>query len=82
MTTATEILAAARVLTADERALIAHELLLSLGPETDDEDDVNADDALAAEIRRRSQEIRDGVVELRDWSDVLSDLRNSVRDKA
>lgn len=71
----TDILQKALRLDASERAAVAHELLLSLEPESSDDD---ADRAWAAEIKRRVQAIRDGRVVLRDWDDALADARRSI----
>jgi hypothetical protein len=75
MTTAPEFLNAAMRLGIEERAEIAHQLLLSLEPDVVDDD---AGQAWAEEIRRRLIAIREGRVLLRDWDDALSDIRQSI----
>jgi len=75
MTSSAEILSAAMGLQPTERAEMAHQLLLSLeSPQLDE----NADQAWAMEIRRRLEAIRSGRVVLRDWDDVLADVRQSI----
>jgi hypothetical protein len=78
MSDAVEILNAAMGLNAEERAEVAHRLLLSLETETFDDD---VDQAWAAEIQRRLQAIRQGDVALRDWDEALSDIRRSIAAK-
>ena len=69
MASSDKVLAAALDLPTDERARIAHELLLSLGEsEVHGDDDVTA--AWTDEIARRLQEVRRGEVELVDLDDV------------
>ncbi len=75
MATADEVLNAAMDLKSEERAEVAHKLLLSLEPEDFDED---ADRAWADEVQRRLQAIREGRVVLRDWEDARSDIRRSA----
>ena len=75
MATASDVLNAAMDLKSEERAEVAHKLLLSL--ETDDFDE-DADRAWADELRRRLQAIREGHVVPRDWEDALSDIRRSI----
>jgi putative addiction module component (TIGR02574 family) len=72
MTTPSQVLDAALGLNPDQRADIAHQLLLSLEPDDIDED---ADQAWAAEIRRRLQAIREGRILLRDWDEALTGIR-------
>lgn len=79
MTSAPEVLQAAMSLDANERARIAYELLLSLEPDVADED---VEGAWAQEIRRRLAAIREGGVALRDWDDALSDIRQSIAERA
>jgi putative addiction module component (TIGR02574 family) len=65
------LLDAALALNDLERAWLAERLLESLGP--DDETsggDLLDEDAFAAEIERRCQEVREGKVELIPWSEV------------
>ncbi len=75
MATADDVLNAAMDLNSEDRAEVAHKLLLSLEPDDFDED---AAGAWADEIRRRLQAIREGRVVLRDWDDALSDIRRSI----
>jgi hypothetical protein len=75
MTTVSEILIAAQNLNPQQRAEVAHELLLTLEPAEVDED---AEQLWAAEIRRRLQAIREGTATLRDWDEVLVEIRRSI----
>jgi putative addiction module component (TIGR02574 family) len=75
MAIASQILDIALRLNPDERAELAHTLLLSLEPADVDE---NADQEWAAEIRGRLQAIRDGRVELRDWDEALLRVRQAM----
>ncbi|MBI1901799.1 MAG: addiction module protein [Planctomycetia bacterium] len=75
MSTADQILHDALSLPAHDRAAVAHELLLSLEPETADED---VDKAWAAEIRRRLKAIREGRAVLRDWNEALAEIRQAM----
>ena len=63
----------------DQRADIAHKLLLSLEPADFDE---HADQAWAAEIRQRLQAIREGRVVLRDWDEALNGIRQAIDGRA
>ncbi|MCG8424381.1 MAG: addiction module protein [Proteobacteria bacterium] len=69
MSSSDKVLAAALDLPKDERARIAHELLLSLG-----ENYVGSDEdvagAWAGEIAKRLQEVRSGTVDLVDLDEV------------
>ena len=75
MAIASQILDVALSLNPEERAELAHTLLLSLEPGDVDED---ADQEWAAEIRRRLQAIRDGQVALRDWDEALVSVRQAI----
>lgn len=75
MTLPSQVLDAAMALGPDQRADIAHKLLLSLEPADFDDD---ADQAWAAEIRRRLKAIREGRVVLRDWDEALADIRQAI----
>src|SRR5438132_214387 len=75
MPAALQVLDAAMALNRDQRAELAHKLLLSLEPDGIDED---ADQAWAAEIRRRLLAIRDGQVALRDWDEALLRVRQAT----
>lgn len=73
--TASELLTAAQRLSHQERAEVAHELLLTLEP---DEFDDDCQQAWAAEIRERLKAIREGRVILRDWDEALAEIRQSI----
>src|ERR1700730_14073427 len=75
MTTTSQVLDAAMALNPEQRAELAHRLLLSLEPAEIDED---ADQAWAAEIRRRLDAVRDGHVILRDWDEALHKMREAI----
>ena len=68
------VLEVALTLTTDDRARIAHELLLSLEPE-----DADAAAAWSKEIRRRVDEIEAGTGELEDWETVRARLEAASR---
>ena len=72
---AKEIVDAAIKLEESDRLKIVEEILASLEPDTDD--DVDA--AWAAEVERRSQEIKEGVVRLVSWTEVKSKARKRAR---
>jgi putative addiction module component (TIGR02574 family) len=76
MSMTSDILSAALGLSPAERAEIAHELLLSLGPEATDE---TVDPAWEEEIRNRLESIRQGTVKLRSWDEALADIRRSIQ---
>jgi hypothetical protein len=76
MTTVSEILSAAQKLNPQQRAEVAHELLLTLEPAEIDED---SEQLWAAEIRRRLKAVREGAATLRDWDEVLDEIRRSIR---
>ncbi len=76
MPTTDRILEDALALTAQERAEVAHRLILSLEP--DEAHDANADQAWAEEIRRRRAAIRNGEMELRDWKDALLEIEKAL----
>jgi hypothetical protein len=78
MATTSEVLSAAKGLTAQQRAEVVHELLLTLEP---DECDDDVEQAWAIEIRRRLKAIRDGSITLRDWDDALWDIRGSIQSR-
>ena len=67
-----EVLAAALDLPTDERARVAHKLLLSLDDDEQgaEEDASSVAAAWAAEISRRLEEVRNGDVELIDADEV------------
>lgn len=65
------ILQAALALNDKERSWLAERLLESLGPSEDVPDgDFLDEEAFAAEIERRCQEVQDGSVTLIPWSEV------------
>ncbi len=65
-----DLLAEALALPTEERARIAHELLVSL----DEGSDENAAEAWLSEIMRRLKEVDDGTAVLEDWSAVRERL--------
>lgn len=78
MVTASDILVAATSLPLEQRAELAHALLLSLEPDDGDANaDADADEAWAVEIRRRLRAIREGTAALRDWDEALADIQRS-----
>jgi putative addiction module component (TIGR02574 family) len=72
---AKDIVKAAIQLPENERVLVVEELLASLEQGTDK--DVDA--AWAAEIERRSREIKEGTVRLLSWRQVKSRARKQAR---
>ena len=72
---AKEIVNAAIKLAESDRLQIVEELLASLEPRSDE--DVDA--AWAAEVKRRSREIKNGIVRPIPWSEVKSQARKRVR---
>ena len=76
MTTPLDVLRAAKNLSPQERAEIAHELLLTLESEPFDE---NAEQNWAEVIRQRLTAIREGRVTLLDWDETLSEIRVSLQ---
>ncbi len=70
-----DILADALALPAEERARLAHELLISL----DEQEDPDAADAWLAEIDRRVREVEDGTAQLEDWEVVRDRLAQRWR---
>ena len=72
---AKELVNAAIKLDESDRLKIVEEILASLEPDTDD--DVDA--AWAAEVERRSQEIKEGIVRLVLWTEVKSKARKRAR---
>lgn len=65
-----DLLSTALALPAQERARIAHELILSL----DDGTDADAAKAWVAELEKRAREVRSGTVKTEDWTAVRSRL--------
>ena len=72
---ATDLLSSALALPVQERAKIAHELLLSL----DDGSDTDAAGAWAAELERRASEVHAGTVTTEDWETVKARLTQRWR---
>lgn len=71
---AKEIVNAAIGLAESDRLQIIEELLASLEPAADDD----VDTAWAAEVERRSREIKEGVVRPIPWEEVKSQARKQV----
>ena len=72
--TTKELLEAALVLPADERAQLARELLASL-----DGSDENAEEAWRAEVVKRARDVREGRVELVDGEQSFRRIRARLR---
>jgi putative addiction module component (TIGR02574 family) len=72
---AKDIVNAAIRLPENDRLEIVEELLASLEPQSDD--DVDA--AWAAEVERRSDEIKQGIVRPIPWAEVKSQARERIR---
>jgi putative addiction module component (TIGR02574 family) len=72
---AKDIANAAKQLSENDRLEIVEELLASLEPQSDD--DVDA--AWAAEVERRSDEVKQGIVRPIPWADVKSQARERIR---
>lgn len=70
-----DILNAVLALPAEERARIAHELLVSL----DEREDPDAADAWLDELDQRAQEVENGTAELEDWDTVRERLTQRWR---
>jgi putative addiction module component (TIGR02574 family) len=62
-------------LPAEERARMAHELLVSL----DEREDPDAADAWLAELEQRAREVENGTAELEDWDVVRERLAQRWR---
>ena len=71
----TDVLSAALALPVQERARIAHELIVSL----DDGADADAAEAWVAELAKRAREVRSGAVKTEDWAAVRSRLAGRWR---
>jgi putative addiction module component (TIGR02574 family) len=74
MADAARILEEALMLSANERARLAHELIHSLEPE-----DLDATAAWCDEVRKRVDEIEAGTVALDDWATVKARLEGASR---
>jgi putative addiction module component (TIGR02574 family) len=75
-TAAKEILEATLKLDANERARIAHEIIVSLDEEPAEE---GVEEAWEQELDRRAKEIDSGSVKLEPWSKVRQELDGIVR---
>ena len=73
---AKNIVKAAIQLPENERVQVVEELLASLEPGNDE----GVDAAWAAEIERRSRQIKEGTVSLIPWEEVRSKARKRARD--
>jgi hypothetical protein len=62
----------------DQRAALAHQLLLSLDPPVDEETTSAIDAAWVKEARERQQAIRAGAP-IRDWQEALASVRDSLK---
>lgn len=78
MIAAQQILTQALQLPADERAKMAHELLLSLESEPIEE---GYDAAWEQELVSRVKQIDEGTAELLDWRDAQEEIRKKLREK-
>lgn len=74
---AKEIVNAAIKLAERDRLQIVEEIVASLEPDSDDD----VDTAWAAEVERRSQEIKRGVVRPIPWAAVKAQARKRVRSR-
>lgn len=79
--TAEEILHQALRLSEAERATVAHELLASIDPSSEDVTDEEWRQAWGAEIRRRSDALARGDVETVDWREAMSQIRQRMRER-
>lgn len=75
MTTTSDIISAAMALPAEQRAEVAHQLLLSLEPIETNSDN---EQAWSEQVRSRLKAIREAKTSLRDWNDALVDIRQSL----
>lgn len=75
--TAKDIVKAAIQLPENERVQVVEQLLASLEPESDED----VDSAWAAEIERRSRQIKEGTVSLIPWEEVKSQAIKRARAK-
>jgi putative addiction module component (TIGR02574 family) len=76
MTLNAELVSKAMQLTADERAELARQLILSLEPA---EADTDAEQAWDAEIERRLEAIDGGTARLTDWRESIERARAAIR---
>lgn len=78
MATADELLSDALRLSPQERAKLAHELLLSL---EEQESDPDAEAEWAQELERRVQEVASGAVQTYDAREAIEEIRAQLRDR-
>ncbi len=78
MSTFHEFIANAKQLPREERARLAHEMLLSLDEGPADE---GVEEAWAAEISRRAQAVEDGTAVLENWAEVRNRIRARLQSK-
>jgi hypothetical protein len=73
-----ELLQQALLLPEQERAALAHELLLSLPP-GEEVSESEWEEAWAAEIKNRMERFDRGETTARDWREVLADIRTGLK---
>lgn len=78
MIAAQELLAQALQLPMDERAMMAHELLLSLDSEPVDD---GYEEAWEQELANRVKLLHEGKAELLDWREAHAEIRKELREK-
>ena len=78
MIAAQELLTQALQLPIDERAMMAHELLLSLESEPTED---GYDEAWEQELEARSKLLHEGKAELLDWREAHAEIRKKLREK-
>jgi hypothetical protein len=76
-----ELLQLALLLPEEERAALAHELLLSL-PAADEPSQSEWQEAWATEIKARMDRYERGETTARDWREVLADIQTGLKRKA
>ncbi len=77
MTATEDVLALALQLPVEERAAIAHQLLLSLEPEIFDDDEISS--AWQEEIEIRLQKVADGRHVSHDWRQAVQEIRAELK---
>ena len=70
-----KVIADAKQLSREERARVAHEMILSLDDEPADD---GVEEAWAVEIARRARAVEDGTAVLEDWTEVRRRIRGAV----
>jgi hypothetical protein len=80
MTPSNEVFASVMQLPEQERADLAHRLLLSLEPEEFRDDEIAA--AWQQEIEARLQKIASGTFQAHDWRQALQEIRQELRKDA